>query len=82
MLTGAARVAGAGGVLFGGGFVAFAAVVGDVESGAFKQESSPGAEEAFDGAFAPLLHLAVGFGAGFERIIFHGLKELEGFVAF
>ena len=47
------RRIGASGLFLGRFFVFFAAMIGDVEAGAFENQTRPRADEAFDLAFAP-----------------------------
>ena len=68
------------GFFFGGFFVAFASVVGDVESASFEEEAGAGADGAFDRALSPWFLGANGFGADGKGFVFHGLEDFE-FVA-
>lgn len=68
------------GVFFGGFFVAFASVVGDVEAASFEEKSGAGADGAFDRASSPRFFWANFFRADGEGFVFHGLKDFE-FVA-
>lgn len=69
-------------VFFGGFFIAFASVVGDVEAASFEEESSAGADGAFDRALSPRFLRANGFGADSEGFVFHRLKGFEFVAAF
>lgn len=69
-------------VFFGGFFIAFASVVGDVEAASFEEESSAGADGAFDRALPPRFLRANGFGADGEGFVFHRLKGFELVAAF
>ena len=65
------------GFFFGGFFVAFASVVGNVESTSFEEEAGAGADGAFDWALSPWFFWANGFGADGKGFVFHGLEDFE-----
>ena len=84
----ACRCAGRGGIAFCRGivfrrcFVSTGTVIGRIKPRAFKNKPGPGAQQTFHLPFAPVFLLAAFFGTGSERLIFHGLEDLESFGAF
>ena len=73
---------GSSGLFLGALLVIFTAVIGDVKTAPFKNQTGAGADLSFDFAFAPFFLGAKFLGTRRQRMVRHGLRFLEVMTTF